>query len=117
MIQFVLRRQLVVHVTFSLNLEKMTTRTSVRDYIPSVNSDTEPLIQSNKNNTKKVRLSVRDAEHCSKLDSKIEEENEMRDVPCSYLLFKAFVLFAISLMGWSMFLAMDLQGVFVGISG
>jgi len=84
----------------------MTTRTSVRDYIPSVNSDTEPLIQSNKNtkNTKKVRLSVLDAEQCTKTD-----EEEMRDVPCSYLLFKAFILFAISLMGWSMFLAMDLQ--------
>jgi MFS family permease len=81
----------------------MTTRTSVRDYIPSANSDTEPLIQSNKN-TKKVRLSVRDAEQCSK-----NEDNEMRDVPCSYLLFKAFILFCISLMGWSMFLAMDLQ--------
>lgn len=81
----------------------MSRRGSVRDYIPSVTEDTEPLIKG------RTRISVRDIEEVD--DEKLRDEDRTTDdgTTCSYLLFKGFILFCISLMGWSMFLAMDLQ--------
>ena len=83
-------------------------RNSVRDFLPSVSSDTAPLIEPaiKKDRT---RLSVKEVENCDKIENENETSQNSTDHTGAYLLFKAFVLFSISLMGWSMFLAMDLQ--------
>lgn len=77
-------------------------RGSVRDYLRSETDDRSPLLSTSSSTTprtfrRKISIADVEADEQSCLDN------------CCYVFFKAFILFCISLLGWSMFLAMDLQ--------